>query len=349
MKQLLSHSKTLAIGAITLSGVFYNSLSAQELKKSERTGKGLYEIVYSEKSNAVYVASAGSRLEPNGFIYKLDPNTLEVLATIDVKEAPAYGLGINQKTNTLYTTNTRSNSVHAIDLNSGKILATIGNGREKSHIRETIVDEEKNLVYVSDVNKEGLVWVIDGKTNTFSHLIEGVGESPTGLALDKERNQLYVLLLGTAEIAVVDLSTNKVVKNYPTQGESAINLVYDAKGDRIFVSHQKSNNVTVLNASTGELISTVPAGDGAIGIQFDSERQLLYVANRKAGNVTVINSKNYEVIKNIETGTHPNTVAINQKTGAAYVTNKAKSVRAKEGEPTPPEDENGDTVSLILP
>lgn len=343
------HSAGIGLVAVVLSGAADQQANAQSVGKSEKISAGLYEIVVSDKTDAVYVAAAGSRGNPNGQIFKLDPNTLAKTDSIDVKIAPGYGLGINQKTQTLYTSNTRDNSVHAIDLKSGRILATINNGKERSHTREIVVDEDKNLAYVSDVGKESSIWVIDGKTNKLSHLIENTGQTTTGLALDKKRNVLYVTNMGTNEVAVIDLSQNKVVKSYPTGGEQPINLIYDAKGDRLFVSQQGSGNVAVLNASNGEIIKTITAGEGAIGINFDEKRKRIYVANRRAGNVTVIHSDTYEVLANLPTGTHPNTVAINKKTGAAYVTNKARGQRPVEGQPAPGPDPNGDTVSLILP
>ncbi|RRN77530.1 YncE family protein, partial [Pseudoxanthomonas sp. SGD-10] len=288
----------IAIIGIALPATI-NFASAQTLSKTAKVGKGIYEIVFSEKDNALYIASAGSRTAPAGYIYKVNAKDLSVIDSIDVKVAPAYGLGINQKTQRLYTTNTRSNSVHAIDLKTGKILATITNGKEKPHVREVIVDEDKNLVYVSDVQKEGIIWVIDGKTNKLSHLIENVGESTTGIALDKKRNQLYAVNMASKDISVVDLKSNKVVRKFPSGGEGSINLVYDAKGDRLFVAHQKSNNVTVIKPATGEIIKTIPAGNGALGINFDTKNNLVYVASRGDGNVTVINGDNYEVVQTI--------------------------------------------------
>ena len=322
---------------------------AQTLSQNKQVGSGIYEIVFNKQENAVYVASAGSRTAPAGKIYKLHAETLAILDSIDVKSAPAYGLGLNQKTQTLYTSNTRDNSVHAIDLKTGKIVATVNSGAESSHTRELVVDETKNLVYVSNVQKEGEVWVIDGKTNQFSHSIKTGGGSPTGLAIDGKRNALYVINMADSAVATIDLSTNKVIRTFMSGGSAPINLVYDAKGDRLFVTHQGSNNVTVLQAETGKVLHTVDAGKGAIGVSFDAVRGRLYVANRGDGNVSIINTENYQTVATIATGTLPNSVVVNPKNGFAYVTNKARGARRVEGQPTPPADTNGDTVSLIKP
>lgn len=332
----------LAVLAVALTGT---TSIAQTLNKSVKVGKGLYEIVYSEKANAVYVAGVGARGQVAGAkVYKLDPKTLDVKDSIDVSAAPAYGLGLNDKTQILYTSNTRNNSVHAIDLKTGKILATISNGKEKSHTREVVVDEAANLIYVSDVGEASSIWVIDGKTNKFSHLIENTGKSTTGMALDAKNQQIYVTNMGTNEIAVIDLKTRKVSRSFPAGGESPTNLALDTKTNRLFVANQKTGDLTVLDAVKGTVLSTVKTGAGALGVSFNPVKNTVYVANRQGGSVTVVDAANYTVLADIKGGgTYPNTVTIDKKTGAAYVSNKAAGKRDDPAFVDP----SGDTISMI--
>lgn len=324
---------TLTIGADTF---------AQRAELSAKTGTGLYEVVYSNKGNAVYVAAAGSSGGNNAFVYKLDPKTLDILDKIALSEAPGYGLGINDKTQTLYTSNTRNNSVNVIDLKTGTVKTIIPEF-ERSHTRELVIDEKTNKVYVSDVGKESRIWVIDGKTNTLERVIENTGASSTGIALDPKAQHLYITNLGNDEIAVLDLKTDKIIKTFPAGAEGSINLVLDEKTNRLFVANQKSGVVTVLDAKSGQLLKTIPTGEGALGIRLDPKSNRVFVANRQAGTVTVIDSKSYAAIADLKTGTHPNTVAVDIKTGSAYVTNKAER---KKDDPSFV-DPNGDTVTLI--
>ncbi len=322
--------------------------TAQTVTQKIKPGSGLYEIVYSEKANAVYVAGTGARGQQGaGKVYKLDPKTLAVKDSIDVSAAPAFGLGLNEKTQTLYTSNTRANSVHAIDLKTGKVIATITNGKDRSHTREIVVDENSNKVYVSDVG--GGIWVIDGKSNTFSHVIDKAGLSITGLALDLKQNRLYAINMQTDKVVSYDLAKNVVIDSFPAGSKGAINLVLDTKTNRLFVANQGNGDVTVLDAATGKLLQTIPTGPGALGINFSPAKNWVYVANRGAGTVTIIDAATYKVVGHYETGSHPNTVALDKK-GNAFVTNKAKSgPRPAPGEtPQPqPVDPNGDIVTLI--
>lgn len=337
--KLVRHTFAL-IGFMALGPV--GTSFGQEVGKNAKTGKGLYEIVYSSSGNAVYVASAGSRGANNAQIYKLDPVTLQATDSIALTENPGYGLGINDKTQTLYTSNTRNNSVHAIDLKTGQVK-TIVPAFEKSHTRELVVDEQRNKIYVSDVGKPSKVWVIDGSSNTLERVIENTGESTTGMALNQKEQLLYLTNLGTNEVAVLDLKSDQIIRSFPAGAEGSVNIELDKKTNRLFVANQTTGVVTVLDAGSGELLKTIPTGEGALGIRFDQKNERIFAANRRAGTVTVIDSNSYEVLADLKTGTHPNTVAINPKTGNAYVTNKAQSKR----DDLSFVDPNGDVVTLI--
>lgn len=323
---------------------------AQKIGKISKVGAGLYEIVYSEKEKAVYVAGIGKRGgSETAKIYKLDPQTLEVKSSIDVTAAPAFGLGLNNKTQTLYTSNTRNSTVSAIDLKTGRVIATITSGREKSHTREVLVDETTNKIYVTNMSD---VWVIDGATNQFSHLLENLGEMVTGAAINKQKQLLYVTNMRADKLTVLDLKTKAVVTSFASGGKTPINVLFDEKSKRIFVVNQGSGDLAVLDED-GKVVKTIPTGEGALSVNFNPVKNLIYVANRTAGTTSVIDGKTYQLLSNLKTGTFLQTIAVDQKSGRVYVTNKAAGGRrAAPGEqapPPPPDDTNGDVVSVIEP
>ncbi|RZK41203.1 MAG: YncE family protein [Pedobacter sp.] len=331
--------KSLAKFAVVVAiGTAGTNVQAQSVKQSAKVGKGIYELVYSEKANAVFVTSVGTKA-----IYKLDPKTLAITDSISVEAAPAFGIGLNDKTQTLYTTNTRTNSVSAIDIKTKKVLNTIAAPGGKAHTREVVVDEDLNKIYITDVGGGSKIWVIDGKTNALDRVIENTGKSTTGIVLDKKAQKLYVTNMGSNQIGIVDIKQNKLVDSIPTGGEGSTNLAFDAKNNRLFVANQKSADVTVVDLNTRKVLQSIKTGAGALGITFDAAKNKVFVANRQAGTVTVIDANNFKVLADLKTGTYPNTIVVDKKSGNAYVTNKAQSKRDD------PKfvDNNGDTVSLI--
>lgn len=335
--------KTVALVALAVG--LCQSAGAQVVKKKLKPGNSLYEIAYNGKNNSVYVATTrGNSNQP--VIYRLDATDLAVKDSILLGDAAAFGLGINEKTQILYTSNTRANSVSAIDLKTNKVIATIENGKEKAHTRQVLVDDMNNIVYVSDVG--GGIWVIDGKTNTYDRQIEDAGLSITGLALDRKKGKLFALNNKSGKVYAYDLKSKLVVDSFATGGERAINLAFDTKGNHLFVSHQGSGNVTVLDADKGTVLNTIPTGEGALGITYSPEKNFVYVANRGAGTVSIIDAANYHIVSDVKSGSLPNTVAVGKK-GNAYVTNRAQGAgRPKPGEiPKPSNDPEGDIVTLI--
>jgi DNA-binding beta-propeller fold protein YncE len=85
------------------------------------------------------------------------------------------------------------------------------------------------------------------------------------------------------------------------------------------------NNLTmkVLNASTGEFITSLPIGYGVEAIGYDPDRGLIYTANGAAmGSLTVIRqdvTDTYAVIQTLPTRERASTLAVNPATGDVYL------------------------------
>ncbi|ADH90609.1 40-residue YVTN family beta-propeller repeat protein [Ancylobacter novellus DSM 506] len=329
----------LAPFAATLAALAWAALAGTaaaepQYVKSVKPGAGLYEIVFSPVMNRVYVAAAGTRGASETFVYGLDPATLETKETIALGDDPVFGLGINNKTRTLYGTQTRDGSLAVIDLTTGKPVAKLAKG-EKAHVREVAVDEANDRAYVTVLgmrDKPSAVWIVDGAKKEIVDSIDDLAGGIAGISLDARNNRLFLSALQANEVVVVDLATKKVTNRFPSGGEGSINLVYDASGDQVFVANQGSGEVTALDAKDGSVIKKIPTGGGALSVAIDPERSILYVANRTAGFVSLIDTKTLEPIANVVTGSMPQTVAVDAATGNAYVTNKLKTA----GRPRPP-------------
>lgn len=314
--------------------------------KTAKVAPGLYEVAVSPSTGTVYVASVGGRGEKGtAKILGLDPLTLEVKQTIALGDTAAYGLGLNDKTQTLYTSNTRDGSVSAIDLKTSKVVATVSvPDNPKAHVFRVLVDDVNNNVYVSLT--EGKIWVIDGSTNKLSHTLEGAGKTTMGLAIDPQRKRLFAANRASNDVAVYDLASRQVIARIPTGGQGSSQVAYDPAGQRLFVTNQQSNDISVIDLEKNAVIKTIPTGTQALGIGFNPAVNQVYVANRQGGNVTVIDAKSLEVVTTVDAGSMPNTVAIDPKTSRVYVTNKAKSGPR---DAPPVDDPSGDTVTLIVP
>lgn len=331
---------------------------AQTIEKSVKVQPGgLYEIVFNPADDTVLIAAVGPRGETRGAIARLNAD-LTPGEEIDVSDNPLYGLGFNSRTQILYGTATRSGSVDAVDVRTGEVVAHITDGDDDSaHVREAIVDEEANKVYVTvvggeagDASRPNQVWVIDGATHTLEKKIDATVGGLTGAALDAAGDRLFVTGMSSDDVGVIDLAIGQTSARWPTRSERPTNVAYDAEGGRLFVASQGSGDLTVMSASDGSIIRKVPTGEGALSVAYDAGNGRIYVANRQAGTVTVVNGADYAALANLETGALPQTIAIDRETHAVYVTNKARGLPRNAPAGTPvPVDPAGDTVTLIRP
>jgi DNA-binding beta-propeller fold protein YncE len=99
-------------------------------------------------------------------------------------------------------------------------------------------------------------------------------------------------------------------------------LAIDTSHLRLFAACNNMKMV-VLNASTGELMTSLPTGPGTDAIGYDQGHGLIYTANGGAnGSLTIIHqdvTDTYAVIQNLPTRQRARTLAIDQSTGEVYL------------------------------
>lgn len=313
--------------------------------------KGIYEVATSADGTSVFVATInGFEPQNGGFIQRLDARTLQTLQTIQVPQR-SFALGLNRGTNTLYVGNTLDGSLTVVDAGSGMVRGVIPlavpvrneKGEESlPHTRKVIVDEKHNRIFVTSPGQPGLVWIVDGNTNTLTHTITSDGIWTAGAAYDEDANRLYVSQGGINEVLVIDPDAGEIVGRFSTGDSTAntkegsrhffINAALDAKGQRLFSTDANSNQVYVFNTASGELIRQIPIeGAGLLDVVFNPERNELYTTQRGVsrdrpggtGAVTFIDADTYAVQRTVDLPAHPNSLALSPDGDTLYVTVKA--------------------------
>jgi len=337
------------------------STSAQSAVQRSAVAQGLYELTYSAKQNAVYVASSGGFGDDAGpaQVLKLDPTTLDVQATIPL-ERKGFGVVLDDANDRLYVGNTVDTSVTVVDTAQGKAIGIVqlmekkvgkdGKASYTHDLRELVVDGANSRLYVTGHSGEGSVlFVVDTQSLKLLNTIPGLGNAKApGLALDAANKRVYTSnLLG--EVVVVGTDTGKVEQRYKVTAEQPMNIALDPASPRLFITDQGSEmirkyqgssiegfaskhpgkRVLVLDCNTGKELASIPAGAGTLGILLDAPRKRLYVTNREAGSVTGYDSDTYQQIDTWSVPTHPNSLALDAKNNVLYVTIKNGDDEAK--------------------
>ena len=361
----------------TAMGFAQQAMAAPSVERSVKVDESVYEIAFNATTQNVYAAVTGERVaegesaknKVTAGIVVLDAKTLEQVNKIATGETKPFGLAINNQSQKLYAVDTTQGHVAVYAVDSGKEVALIeSKGDESKHLRQAVVDELHNKIYVSavggmerdgKVGPKSAIWVIDGATDKLESVILEPVTTAAGLALDAGQQRLYVSDLSKNEIAEIDLKTQKVLRTFASaetskdaapEASNTINLEIDTKNNILFAINQKSGGVTLINLQDGKILSSVKTGSGALSAALNPISGDLYVANRGDGTVSVINGKSHFVTAHLATGTYPQTVVVDPKTGHVYVSNKAKGKGrgAPPAAPTPVEA-GGNTVTLITP
>jgi hypothetical protein len=99
-------------------------------------------------------------------------------------------------------------------------------------------------------------------------------------------------------------------------------LAIDNAHTRLFAACS-NRRLVVVNAGTGDKVTTLPIGPGVQAVGYDNEHSLLFTANGGAeGSVTIIRqdvTDSYAVIQTLPTRQRAATLAVNPATGAVYL------------------------------
>ena len=329
----------------------YRAVQAAQIQRAA-VAPGVYELAYSARQNAVFVASAGGFGDnaPPSKLLRLDPRTLAVQAEIALPQR-GFGVALDDAVGRLYVGNTLEGSITVVDIAANRVIQTVPmmdkvkgkDGKENypHHVRELVIDSANQRVYAPGVSfEDGAQYVLNTRTLQREKVVPGIGPVAAGVALDAARNRLYVSNL-RGGLHEIDTRSLTVVKQHAPGADQLLNLAYDAQGQRLFATDQglasiserrqkaepgftptPGNRVVVIDPASGKVTASVPTGDGPIAPLFDVQRQRLYVTNRGSGTLSVIDSRGMQVLQTLALPDHPNSLALDAKNNVLYVSVK---------------------------
>lgn len=327
---------------------------AQPEVRRQELARGLYELAYSPRQNAVFVASSGGfgdDADP-AKIVRLNPQTLAVEQEIALQRK-AFGVTLDDAGGRLYVGNTVDLSVTVVDIVNNRVVGVVqlegkvktedGKERYPRDLRELVVDPaSKRLFLQGHSGKGSVLYVVNTETLEVEKTLPGLGNAKApGLAFDAAGQRLFVTnLLG--ELITISTRTLEITQRVQTDAEQPLNIAFDPGSRRLFVTDQglemirnfqaksipgftskhPGNRVVVFDADSGRQVDNIPTDAGPMGILLDAQRQRLYVTNRGAGSVTVYDSRSHALLKTIVLPTHPNSLALDARGNVLYVSIK---------------------------
>src|SRR3989441_114546 len=91
---------------------------------------------------------------------------------------------------------------------------------------------------------------------------------------------------------------------------------------RVFVTNEKSDNVTVIDAATRKVIQSIPVGKRPRGVAVSPDGRRVYVTNSNSDTLSVIDARSLAVLSTVPAGLDPEGLTPNRAGTALYVVNE---------------------------
>src|SRR5262247_1957750 len=91
---------------------------------------------------------------------------------------------------------------------------------------------------------------------------------------------------------------------------------------RVFVTNEKSDDVTVIDAATRAPVGTVRVGKRPRGVAVSADGRRVYVANSNSDSLSVIDARTLEVVNTVPAGIDPEGLTLARAGTMLYVVNE---------------------------
>ena len=277
-------------------------------KKIPIAGQGSFDyLTVDEVGRRLYV-SHGTQVEvldvDSGSVVGNIPNTLGV-----------HGIAIATEFGRGFVSNGQSSTVTIFDLKTLVPISNVPTGKKPDAI---IYDPATKRVFAFNGGSDSAT-AIDAATGKIAGTVDLKG-GPEFAAAD---GQGFVYNNLEDESVVVKIDANKltVEQRWPTAPcASPSSMAIDRTNHRLFLGC-RSKVMAVMNADTGQLITTLPIGDHVDATAFDPETKLIFNSNGE-GSVTVIHqdgADKYSAVETVKTLPRAKTMALDPKTHQLFL------------------------------
>lgn len=301
----VSAAETLYVSSEKDNGIVLFEASSLEKIGFIETGERPRSIIFNKDKTKIFVATGDSDV-----IEVVDIEKAEVVAELEVGEDPEMAV-LSVDGNYLYSSLEEDGELSIFDLRD-KSVRYIEVGEEPEGVlahpdgkHVYVTSEDANLVQVVDVEKGVVIASIT------------VGNRPRRFAFNSITNELWVTNEMSGSVSVIDVESNTVKetlvflpKGFRKPDVTPVDILFDVKEDRAYVTLGRANHVAVLKLSSKEIERYILVGSRAWGIALDKKRDRLLVANGLSDDMSVIDTNALKVVKTVQVARVPHTILI---------------------------------------
>jgi YVTN family beta-propeller protein len=280
----------------------------QITKKIPIPGQGSWDyLTVDEGARRLYV-SHGTQVEV------LDLDSGVIVGKIENTQG-VHGIAIAPDLGRGFVSDGQSSTVTIFDLKTLKTIAEVPTGKKPDAI---IYDSATSRVFAFNGGSNSAT-VIEAKDGKVAGTID-LGGGPEFAAADGN-GYVYNNLEDESLVLKINSRTLKVEQRWPTAPcGSPSSMAIDRDNRRLFLGC-RSKAMAVINADSGQVITTLPIGDHVDATAFDVETRLIFNSNGE-GTVTVIRQDGpdkYSIVETVKTLPRAKTSALDPKTHRLFL------------------------------
>jgi YVTN family beta-propeller protein len=226
-----------------------------------------------------------------------------------------HGIAVDEELNRGYITDGGDDAVVVFDLKSHAVIQKVPAGKNPDGI---LYDPFSKRVFAFN-GRSNDVSVIDPASNKVIGTIplDGKPEFPAS----DGKGKVYANIEDKSELALLDPVAMKVEKTWSLSPcEEPSGLAFDTRTRRLF-SVCSNKKMAVVDADSGQVVTTVAIGDGPDAAAFDPEKRLVFSSNGE-GTLTVVKEDSpdkYAVVESVTTEKSARTMTLDVKTHKVYL------------------------------
>jgi outer membrane protein assembly factor BamB len=234
----------------------------------------------------------------------------------DIPNTPGvHGIAVAPELNLGYTSNGKSDTSTIFDLKTLKVLGEVKTGGNPDAIIYEPIS--KKVLTFNGRSKDATVF--DAVSGKLAQTIP-LGGKPEYSAIDG-KGKVYVNIEDTNEVVEIDSLKTSITRRFSLKPcDEPTGMGIDSEHHRVFSGcHNKT--MTVLDTTSGKVISTVPVGGNVDGNGFDAGTGLAFSSNGD-GTLTVVRETSpgtYAVVETVSTQRGSRTMAVDPKSHNIYL------------------------------
>jgi YVTN family beta-propeller protein len=277
-------------------------------KKIPIPGHGKWDyLTVDEGARRLYV-SHGAQVEV------IDLDSFNIAGSVP-STAGVHGIAIAPNLGRGFTSNGQSSTSTVFDLKTLKTISEVKTGQGPDGI---IFDPATSRVFVFD-GGDNKATVIDAAAAKVAGSVD-LGGGPEFAAADG-RGAVYNNLEEQSQVIKIDSRKLTVEQRWPTAPcVSPSSMAMDRANRRLFIGC-RSKVMAVMNADTGQVVTTLPIGDHVDATAFDPETKLIFNSNGE-GTISVIREDgpdSYSAVQTVKTLPRAKTMALDSKTHRLFL------------------------------